>query len=207
MLGSVEPRGQQSLKDIIVTLPGWGLAAIAGLCLFSLALAVGLIGLSNSDNVKGYSVQLLVILVPLGSAVIAGIAIRRTSTQQIDRLVTGFLEQTLLKRFQIHCDYSPVSSARVYPFHAVTLVEPCRGTSYAVYQLDWRTRGNGLPRSPALIGVKCNVFNFELCIFRCARNCAKTFSHRHFSSGILRRMRSSPQGFCTKSGWLAKPVR
>jgi len=159
---SVAPRDQQGFKEIIVTLPGWGLWVIAGLCLLSLVLAVGLALLSNSENVKSYAVQLLVVLVPLGVAVIAGIAIRRTSTQQIDHLVTGFLEKTLLERFQIHCNYSSPSHVRIYPFNAVRLLEPCRGTSYVVYELHWRSRSDRAQHAPVRVSVKCNVFNFEL---------------------------------------------
>jgi hypothetical protein len=161
-MSSDAPTNQQGFKDVIVTLPVWGISVIAGLCFCSLALAVGLVLLSDSDNVKGYAVQLLLVLVPLGSAVIAGIAIRRTSTRQIDRMVAGFLEKTLLERFQIHCNSSSDMGLGTYPFHAVKLRQPCRGTSYAAYELQWRPRGDRMSYPPARINVKCNVFNFEL---------------------------------------------
>jgi len=159
---SATPTDSQSIKDITVTLPGWGLWVIASLCLFSLVLAIALVLLSSSDNVKGYAVQLLIVLVPLGSAIIVGIAIRRTSTRQIDILVTGFLEKTVLERFQINCRSSQILSSRTYPFNAVKLLEPCRGTSYVRYELSWRLWCNQVRHPPAQIGIKCNVFNFEL---------------------------------------------
>lgn len=44
-----------------------------------------------------------------------------------------------------------------YPFNRVTLQTPSKGSSYAVYQLDFR-HGEGSARA----GCKCNVFNFEI---------------------------------------------
>ena len=147
---------------MIVTLPGWGLGLIAVLCLCTLMLAIGLALLSPSDNIKAYAVQMLVVLVPLGSAVIAGIAIRRTSTQQIDRLVTGFLEKTLLERFHIRCDQVASSGVPSYPFKAVRLSVPCQRTSYVSYELQWFLPDGAQARPPVEVGFKCNVFNFEM---------------------------------------------
>ena len=156
------PIGQQRFKDVIVTLPGWGVVLIAILCFCSLVLAVGLALLSSSDDIRGYAVQLLVVLVPLGSAVIAAIAIRRTSTQQIDDLVTGFLERTLLERLQIQCDHVAADGSLRYPFRAVRLSRRCRRTSYVTYELQWAATAGQPPPPPVEVGFKCNVFNFEL---------------------------------------------
>lgn len=162
MSGDAAPSSQQGLKDVIVTLPGWGLGTIAALCLASLVFAVALTLLAQSDEIKANAVHLMVVLVPLGSAVIAGVAIRRTSTRQIDRLVTGFLEQTLFERLQVRCQHTPSTGRPAYPFDSVKLLEPSQGTSYVVYELGWRPRSDVTGLAPAQVGFKCNVFNFEL---------------------------------------------
>jgi hypothetical protein len=140
-------------------LPLWGIVMLALLCGGSLTLASWLAVTSQNDGIKGTAVQLLVILVPLTSAVIAAIAIRRTSTDQIDKLINGFLEKTLLQRFSIWCQSSvPIFTSHGYPFSKVKLREPVQGQSYAFYCLSWRN--SNLP--DALVGIKTNVFNFEI---------------------------------------------
>jgi hypothetical protein len=148
-----------SLKDAIITLPLWGIVMLSLLCGGSLILAAWLAVTAQNDGIKGTAVQLLVILVPLTSAVIASIAIRRTSTAQIDKLINGFLEKTLLQRFSIWCKSTvPIFTAHGYPFARVSLREPVRGQSYAFYNLGWRNA----ELADALVGIKTNVFNFEI---------------------------------------------
>lgn len=154
-----QPTSTSSLRDAIVTLPAWGIVMIAMLSVGSLVLAVWLAATTNSDGIKGTAVQLLVILIPLVSAVIASVAIRRTSTDQIDRLINGFLEKTVLKRFENWCSSSvQIFTENGYPFSKVELREPAQGRSYAFYKLHWRGSSN----FPAVVGIKTNVYNFEV---------------------------------------------
>lgn len=150
-------RGQQGLKDVIVTLPGWGIGMIAGICLLSLFLAIAMVLTSPSENIRGHALQLLVVLVPLGSAVIAGMAMRRTSTQAIDNLVTGFLEKTIMERMKIHCGQDAILGMEAYPFSKVILSRTGRNSSYVIYNLVMRQGGDVVK-----VGFKCNVFNFEI---------------------------------------------
>ena len=81
---SNQPSGANGIKDAIVTLPAWGIFLIGLLCISSLLTALWLLAFSKEDNLKGNAIQLLIVLIPLTSAVIAAIAIRRTSTRQND---------------------------------------------------------------------------------------------------------------------------
>ena len=147
------------LKDAIITLPIWAIVLIAILCGGSLVLAMWLTVTSKNDGIKATSVQLLVFLVPLTSAVIASIAVRRTSTAQIDKLINNFLEKTVLQRLTLMCSQSTNHFTLYgYPFSKVTLRESVNGQSYAYYQLFWKISNH----PTALIGIKTNVFNFEI---------------------------------------------
>lgn len=159
-MDQTQPTGANSLKDAIVTLPTWGIALIALLCTGSLALASWLAMTATNDGIKATSVQLLVFMVPLTSAVIASMAIRRTSTKQIDRLITGFLEQTIFQRFETWCSQpsKAIFTDHGYPFSSVKLREPTQGLSYAHFIFKWRDFEN----ESAIVGIKTNVFNFEI---------------------------------------------
>lgn len=147
------------LKDAIITLPIWAIVMVALLCGGSLVLAMWLTVTSKNDGIKATSVQLLVLLVPLTSAVIASIAVRRTSTAQIDKLINNFLERTVLQRLTLMCSQSTNHFTLYgYPFSKVTLRESVNGQSYAYYHLFWKI--SHYPK--ALIGIKTNVFNFEI---------------------------------------------
>lgn len=132
---SNQPSGANGIKDAIVTLPAWGIFLIGLLCISSLLTALWLLAFSKEDNLKGNAIQLLIVLIPLTSAVIAAIAIRRTSTRQIDRLVTGFLEETVLERFKswAHPLQRNGLSDFIYPFSDVKLVSPTQNRSYAYF--------------------------------------------------------------------------
>ena len=157
---SNQPSGANGIKDAIVTLPAWGIFLIGLLCISSLLTALWLLAFSKEDNLKGNAIQLLIVLIPLTSAVIAAIAIRRTSTRQIDRLVTGFLEETVLERFKswAHPLQRNGLSDFIYPFSDVKLVSPTQNRSYAYFSFRWRE----MPQHEAIVGIKTNVFNFEI---------------------------------------------
>ena len=150
---------RDTIKDAIVTLPGWGIAAIAAIGLLSLGVALWTGVTSSNENIKTAAIQLLLVLVPLASAIVAAIAVRRTSTRQIDRLVTGFLEKTILEKFQQWCESPHGVSIYPYPFQSVRLEHPTGGRSYGYFIFSW----SGASRaSDARVGVKTNVFNFEV---------------------------------------------
>ena len=157
---SNQPSGANGIKDAIVTLPAWGIFLIGLLCISSLLTALWLLAFSKEDNLKGNAIQLLIVLIPLTSAVIAAIAIRRTSTRQIDRLVTGFLEETVLERVKswAHPFQRNGLSDFIYPFSDVKLVSPTQNRSYAYFSFRWRE----MPQHEAIVGIKTNVFNFEI---------------------------------------------
>lgn len=164
------------LKDAIVTLPAWALTLISFLCFGVLGLSIYFALYGKTDAMKAASVQLLVVLVPLGTAVLAAIAIRRTSTRDIDRLIAAFLEKTLLERFQIWCDEpSPQTVSKTtqtlknspskpqgiaFPFSRVKLVAPTMGKSYAQYVFE--SAVSPYLDAPQTVSVKTNVFNFEV---------------------------------------------
>jgi hypothetical protein len=158
---SHEPPAANSngLRDAIITLPVWGITTIGLFSFGALAVSIWLIATTKDEIIKGAAAQLLVVLVPLVTAVVASVAVRRTSTAQIDRLINGFLEKTILERFEMWCR-SPVQifTETGYPFASVQLREPAQGRSYAFYILRWR----GVQRQPVLVGIKTNVFNFEI---------------------------------------------
>lgn len=98
----------------------------------------------------------MVILATLGIALVAAVGIRRTSTDQIDRLVDEFLEKTLLERLQKWCN-AKGETKNPFVFNRVELTEPPAGRSYAhfdFYEKDVQT--------PRHVGVKMNVFNYEI---------------------------------------------
>jgi hypothetical protein len=152
------PSGTGGIKDAIVTLPLWGISLLAALCVASLAFAAWLGLFADEADLKSDAVHLLLVIIPLSSAVIAAIAIRRTSTKQIDELVTAFLDHTLRQRFEAWTSRRATSgvTALEYPFSRVRLYEPSANRSYAFYMFS------DASRDQMLVGVKSNVFNFEV---------------------------------------------
>lgn len=119
-------------------------------------LVAGLWGaLAGPEPVRDMASKLVVVQLPLLAAMIAAIGVRRSSSREIDRLVTRFLDVAVLDRLAIACkDHARTA----YPFSAVTLDTPSRGRSYAHFKLDWAA---GQHR-PARVGVKMNIFNIEI---------------------------------------------
>lgn len=149
-----------SLSDAITTLPVWAVVALSLISAVSLVTALWVAATSSNDDIKSAALQLLLVLVPLASAVVAAIAVRRTSTAQIDRLITGFLEKTMLERFQKWCAAPAHVSIQPYPFSSVRLREPSDGRSYAYFEFGWREAAAGAAQPQ--VGIKTNVFNFEV---------------------------------------------
>lgn len=152
---------RNTLRDSIITLPVWAVWALGLISAISLGTALWVAATSGNNDIKSAALQLLLVLVPLASAVVAAIAVRRTSTAQIDRLVTGFLDRTMLERFKKWCEAPAQASTQSYPFGAVRLREPSDGRSYAFFEFDWREPAPASAQ-PALVGIKSNVFNFEV---------------------------------------------
>lgn len=150
---------RDTIKDAIVTLPAWGIAAIATIGLLSLCVALWTAITSTHESIKTAAIQLLLVLVPLASAIVAAIAVRRTSTRQIDQLVTGFLEKTILERFEKWCESPQGISIYQYPFKSVRLEQATGGRSYAYFVFTW---DKPCPEPEVKVGVKTNVFNFEV---------------------------------------------
>jgi len=113
----------------------------------------------NKDH-QGYAIQLMVVLIPFSSAIIAATAMRSTSTRQIDRLITGFLEKTLLTRFQAWTNQKNSNNliGSTYPFESAKLQQSTQDRSYAYFDLTWKDSIH----PPAFVGIKTNVFNFEI---------------------------------------------
>jgi hypothetical protein len=152
------PSGTSGVKDAIVTLPLWGISLLAALCLASLAFAAWLGIFAEEPDLKSDALHLLLVIIPLSSAVVAAIAMRRTSTKEIDALVTAFLDHTLRQRFEAWTSRRAATGAAVlnYPFSQVRLYEPSANRSYAFYMFS------DAGRDQLLVGVKSNVFNFEV---------------------------------------------
>ena len=102
--------------------------------------------------------QFLIILIPLGSALVAAIGIRRTSTEQIDLLIRRFLEVTVLHRFESWCESAQTvrSFGLQFPFDKVKLLNQNDNSSYAYFEFSKNDQ------AAHIVGVKTNVFNFEV---------------------------------------------
>jgi hypothetical protein len=154
------------LRDAIVTLPNvviWGLLL---LCISLMGCAIVLVLKSDVDVIKTVSAQSLLFLIPTSIATLAAMGLRRASTKQIDQLVDSFLTTTMIQRFEAWTQALPVLNGGQdqYPFKAVKLLPRQKGQSYAFYELSHRG-GSG---KTACVGIKMNVFNFEvLCQVRC----------------------------------------
>lgn len=143
-----------NLSDVIMTLPLPAVVAMTLLLVGGLAASVWA-ALSGNEHLRDLAKQLVVVELPLLVAVIAAIGIRRSSSHEIDRLVSRFLDVVIRERLAIACrDHADGR----YPFKSVKLNQPSRGRSYAYYTLDWAS----LPHAPVQVGVKMNIFNIEV---------------------------------------------
>lgn len=152
------------LHEVILTLPRPAVAGLAVLLLTGAIAAAWMATTSTTQSLQEVAKSVLLVLLPMLVIVAAAIGIRRTSTHQVDQLVTAFLERTVLQRFELACTHH---EAHPYPFSEVALARRTFGRSYA----DFRLSAN-CPRCqqrpelplppPATVWVKMNVINFEV---------------------------------------------
>jgi hypothetical protein len=149
-----------SLHDAIVTLPKRTFFLLVAVGSVALGAALWIAAEASSDEIKSAAAHAVVVMLPLMIAIIAAGGIRRTSTRQVDALVDGFLHETVYERFHLWC-HTGKSAKPPYPFRKVERPAPPQGRSYADFRFHWRDLTlAGLP--PADVGVKMNVFNFEV---------------------------------------------
>lgn len=145
------------LQEVIITLPRWVIALLGMLLVLGVLGSTWLALSSSASGVQEVAKSALLILLPLLVMVVAAIGIRRTSTTQVDQLVTAFLERTMLHRFELACTQRETSS---YPFDAVRLANGTGGRSYARFDLRWAQ--GSMKGTWATVAVKMNVMNFEV---------------------------------------------
>jgi len=152
------------LHEVIVTLPRPAIIALAVLLLAGALLSAWFAALSPQQSVQEVAKSVLLILLPMLVVIAAAIGIRRTSTTQVDQLVTAFLEETVLERFALACRHH---EEHPYPFSEVALARGTCGRSYVEFRLtsDCRRCQQHPQRPlapPATVWVKMNVINFEV---------------------------------------------
>lgn len=146
-----------NLHEIIVTLPRPAVIALAALLLVALGAGGWLALTSQVDNVRDVAKSVLLVVLPMTVVVAAAIGIRRTSTTQVDQLVTAFLEETVASRLALACQHR---RAHPFPFSRCDMVTGTHGRSYVEFRLTWDDRAD----EPARVWVKMNVINFEVVV-------------------------------------------
>jgi hypothetical protein len=152
------------LQEILITLPRWLVALLLVLVVVGAVAAGWLAATSPAESVREVAKSVLLVLLPMVVLVLAAIGVRRTSTTQVDELVTAFVEKTLLQRFQLACGQRTFHD---FPFTAVRLVQPTGGRSYAGFDFDWADGAR--QGEPARVWVKMNVLNFEVIVDQAIR--------------------------------------
>lgn len=151
--------GSGGLQEVIITLPRPLVATLALLLLAGAVASAWLAVQAETESLRDVAKSVLLVLLPMMVVVAAAIGIRRTSTTQVDELVTAFIEKTVLARFQLACTQRTFHE---FPFTAVRLAQPTGGRSYAGFDFDWAdTARRG---EPARVWVKMNVLNFEVIV-------------------------------------------
>ncbi len=143
------------LHEIVVTLPRAAIVALGLLLTASIAASLWLALHAGSDGLRDLAKSVLLVLLPISVVLAAAIGIRRTSTTQVDELVTAFLDRTVATRLQLACAHR---GTHRFPFDTATLTKPALGRSVAQYRLDWSEKRH----APADVWVKMNVINFEI---------------------------------------------
>jgi hypothetical protein len=152
------------LHDVIVTLPRPAIIALAVVLVAAALVSAWMAARATEQGVQEVAKSVLLILLPMLVVVAAAIGIRRTSTAQVDQLVTAFLEETVLERFALACRYH---EEHPYPFSEVELARETFGRSYVEFRLSANCRRcqqhpqRRLP-PPTTVWVKMNVINFEV---------------------------------------------
>jgi len=128
-----------NLHEIIVTLPRPAVIALAALLLVALGAGGWLALTSQVDNVRDVAKSVLLVVLPMTVVVAAAIGIRRTSTTQVDQLVTAFLEETVASRLALACQHR---RAHPFPFSRCDMVTGTHGRSYVEFRLTWDDRAD-----------------------------------------------------------------
>lgn len=156
--------GTGGLQEVIITLPRPLVATLALLLLVGAVASGWLAVQAEAESLRDVAKSVLLVLLPMMMVVAAAIGIRRTSTTQVDELVTAFIEKTVLSRFELACTQRTFHE---FPFTAVRLAQPTGGRSYAGFDFDW---ADAARRSePARVWVKMNVLNFEVIVDQALR--------------------------------------
>lgn len=143
------------LHEIVITLPRAAIVALGLLLAVSIGVSVWLALQGGSDGLRDLAKSVLLVLLPISVVLAAAVGIRRTSTAQVDELVTAFLDRTVDARLRLACQHRHTHR---FPFRAVTLTKPALGRSVAQYRLDWAEKRH----APADVWAKMNVINFEI---------------------------------------------
>ncbi|MFZ5547410.1 MAG: hypothetical protein ACOZJX_01820 [Pseudomonadota bacterium] len=156
--------GTGGLQEVIITLPR-PLVATLALLLLAGAVASGWLAVqAEAESLRDVAKSVLLVLLPMMVVVAAAIGVRRTSTTQVDELVTAFIEKTVLARFELACTQRTFHE---FPFTAVRLAQPTGGRSYAGFDFDWADEARR--GEPARVWVKMNVLNFEVIVDQALR--------------------------------------
>jgi hypothetical protein len=145
------------LQEIIVTLPRPLVVALAMLLVLTLGGAGWVAATAAAESLRDLAKSVLLVVLPMSVVVAAAIGVRRTSTTQVDQLVTAFLEQTVAARFALACEQR---GSHPFPFSRADLVTGTLGRSYVEFKLTWDKRAE----APARVWVKMNVVNFEVAV-------------------------------------------
>lgn len=152
------------LHEVILTLPRSAIAGLAVLLIGGSIAGAWMAATAASEGVREVAKSVLLVLLPMVALIAAAIGIRRTSTHQVDLLVTAFLERTLHERFALACRHH---EEHPYPFSEVMLARRACGRSYVDFRLSANCRRcQQRPERPlpptATVWVKMNVVNFEV---------------------------------------------
>jgi hypothetical protein len=156
--------GSGGLQEVIITLPRPLVATLALLLVAGAVASAWLAVQAETESLRDVAKSVLLVLLPMMVVVAAAIGIRRTSTTQVDELVTAFIEKTVLARFQLACTQRTFHE---FPFTAVRLAQPTGGRSYAGFDFDWADEARR--DEPARVWVKMNVLNFEVIVDQALR--------------------------------------
>jgi hypothetical protein len=151
---------QHSLQEIIVTLPRWAVGGLLAVLAAAMVLA-GWVALNGaSDKQRELATTLLLVLVPTFVAVGVALGVQRSGTEQVDALVTDYLEHTVQQRLRLACEQRTLHA---FPFERVRLVAPALNRSFVLFRLDWATDAKGQrPHDSVEVQVKMNVVNVEI---------------------------------------------
>lgn len=173
------------LHEVVLTLPRWVIVSIAIVLLGCAGTSIWLAATSLTESVRDAATSVLPIVLSMLVVVAAAIGIRRTSTTQVDELVTRFLEVTVKSRLELACRHRDVHP---FPFDRVDLVKKVMSRSYAGFALRWP----GETHANAQVEVKMNVFNFEVVVEQAVQWAGELPASALFDSKNLERVFDHP---------------